>query len=82
MSALLAERGDKLMKADSFDKPRSEWELLINEWVFDEEVRRMLVLNLLDGQSYGQIAEKLNISIDKVSKKVRKAKKYLFKHLK
>lgn len=70
------------MKADSFDKPRSEWERLIYEWVFDEEVRQMLVLNLLDGQSYGQIAEKLNISIDKVSKKVRKAKKYLFKHLK
>lgn len=70
------------MNAFDFDFSRTEWQNLINEWIFDETIREMLALSLLDGLTYGQIAEKLNLSIDKVSKDVRKAKKYLFKHCK
>lgn len=68
------------MNAFDFDMSRSEWQNLINEWIFDETIREMLKLNLLDGLTYGEIAQQLNISVDKVSKNVRKSKKYLFRH--
>lgn len=70
------------MNAFDFDLSRSEWQNLIDEWIFDATIREMLKLNLLDGLTYGEIAQQLNISIDKVSKNVRKSKKYLFSHCK
>lgn len=68
------------MNAFDFDFSRSEWQNMIDEWIFDKTMREMLKLNLLDGLTYGEIAEKLNLSIDKVSKNIRKSKKYLFSH--
>lgn len=41
---------------DQFDIPRSEWEKLIDEWIFDEKHRKMLKLNLLDGYTYDELA--------------------------
>ena len=62
------------------DKPREEWELLINRWVHDEQARRMLVRHLLDGITYEALAEELDISRATVFRKVDKYSKQLFKH--
>ena len=36
---------------------RYQWEDLIDRWIFDEEHRKMLKRNLLDGRTYEQLAE-------------------------
>ena len=39
---------------------RSQWENLIDEWIFNEEHRKMLKRNLLDGRTYEQLAEEFD----------------------
>ena len=45
------------MKIPNEDLSRSQWENLIDEWIFNEEHRKMLKRNLLDGRTYEQLAE-------------------------
>ena len=49
------------MKAEDFGKSRSEWENLIDEWVFSERDRRILKLRLLDGLTYERLAEAVDM---------------------
>ena len=49
------------MKAEDFSKSRSEWENLIDEWVFSERDRRILKLRLLDGLTYERLAEAVDM---------------------
>lgn len=63
---------------DNIDLSRSEWERLIDEWVFNEEHRQMLKSNLLDGKTYEQIAEQFYCSRDKVAQLMPKLKDRLF----
>lgn len=58
--------------------PRSEWVRFINEWCFNEKHRRMLELNLLDGKSYLEIAEEVDMSLQQTSTILQKAKRELF----
>lgn len=62
--------------------PRSGWELLIDEWIFDEKHRAMLKLNLLDGWTYERIAEKFEMSPRQIARIVPRLQAQLFKHLK
>ena len=61
---------------------RSEWERLINEWIFDENHREMLKRNLLDGLPYGKIAENYNYSYRQVARIIPKLKNQIFKKAK
>lgn len=67
---------------ESYDLSRSEWENLIEEFIFNEEHRLMLKRNLLDGRTYEQIAEQLNCSRDKVARLIPKLQDKLFRKIK
>ena len=69
------------MKIPNEDLSRSQWENLIDEWIFNEEHRKMLKRNLLDGKTYEQLAEEFNCSREKVAKLIPKLQNKLFKKL-
>ena len=70
------------MKAENYNLSRSDWEILIDEYIFDEEHRAMIKRNLLDGRTYEQIAEQFDCSRDKVARLIPKLKNRLFKKIK
>ena len=67
---------------NEIDISRSEWERLIDEWIFDETHRMMLKRNLLDGRTYEQIAEQFDCSRDKVARLIPKLQDKLFRKIK
>ena len=71
-----------MSKIENFDMSRSEWENLIDEWVFNEIHRKMLKRNLLDGRTYEQIAEQFGMSSRQVARLIPKLQEKLFKHVK
>ncbi len=60
---------------DRYNLPRSEWEKLIDEWIFSEKQRAMMKRKLLDGITYEQLAEEYEMStrgaFDMISKGMR-----------
>lgn len=71
-----------MSKIENFDISRSEWENLIDEWIFDEIHRKMLKRNLLDGRTYEQIAEQFEMSSRQVARLIPKLQDKLFKRIK
>jgi AraC-like DNA-binding protein len=71
-----------MSKIEHFDISRSEWENLIDEWIFDETHRKMLKRNLLDGRTYEQIAEQFEMSSRQVARLIPKLQDKLFKRIK
>ena len=61
--------------------PRSSWENLIDEWVFNEQHRKMLKLNLLDGWTYERIADEFEMSSRQVARIIPRLQNQLFKHI-
>ncbi len=61
---------------------RTEWEHLIDEWVFNERDRRILKRRLLDGICYEPLAEEFDLSVTQVKNIVYKSQKRLFSKLK
>lgn len=64
--------------AERYDLPRSAWERLINEWIFDLRDRMMLCMRLLDGMTIDEISEKMNMLADTVKRRIRKAQTKVF----
>lgn len=67
---------------DVADIPRSEWEELIDEWIFSERDREILKRRLLDGICYEPLAEEFELSVKQTKQIVYKLQKGLFKHVK
>ena len=63
------------------EKSRSEWEQLINEWIFNKQDREILKLRLLDGEQLKIIADKVNLTLDSLKYRLYKAEEKLFKHI-
>jgi DNA-directed RNA polymerase specialized sigma subunit len=61
--------------------PASEWSALIDEWIFNKQHREMLKCNLLDGNTYEQIAEMFDMSTRQIARLIPKLQKQLFEHL-
>lgn len=61
--------------------PRSSWENLIDEWIFNEQHRKMLKLNLLDGWTYEHIAEEFEMSSRQIARIIPRLQNQLFKHI-
>lgn len=70
------------MEIELFNIPRSEWEKIIDEWIFSERDRKILKRKLLDGATYEKVAEEFDMSdrqmraivrasINKISSKIR-----------
>lgn len=62
--------------------PRSEWENLIDEWVFKERDRQILKRRLLDGVCYEPLAEEFDMSVQQIRSVVSRTQNKLFKHIK
>lgn len=70
--------GEEMMK---YDLPRSQVEMLIDEWVFSERDRAILKRRLLDGVCYDDLADEFNLSPRHVKRIVYKAEDRLFKKI-
>lgn len=70
------------MENELFDKSRSEWERLIDEWIFSERDRKILKRRLLDGITHEKIAEEVDMSVLQIKRIVYKGTDTLRKHLK
>lgn len=61
------------MENELFDISRSEWERLINEWIFNERDRKILKRRLLDGITHEKIAEEFDMSDRQIRTIVKKS---------
>lgn len=70
-----------MTKTENYDLSRSEWENLIDEWIFNERDRAILKRRLLDGICYEPLAEEFALSVQQTKTIVYKATEKLVKHL-
>lgn len=63
------------------DLSRTEWEYLIDEWIFSERDRAILKRRLLDGICFEPLAEEFGLSVRQTKSIVYKAQEKLFKHI-
>ena len=64
------------------DKPYSEIEKAIDEWILNEKYRKILKRRLLDGITYECLAGEFEMSVRQIKNIVYKCEKKLFKKLK
>lgn len=73
--------GDNMKKHIIEDYPREYLEHLIDEWILDWKARVMLKRHFLDGITYEDLAEELDVSRATVYNKITKYFDKLCKHL-
>lgn len=61
--------------------PRSEYEKLIDEWIFHERNRAILKRRLLDGITFERLAEEFDMSVRQIKQIVYTSETQLFKHI-
>lgn len=66
---------------DAENIPRSEWERLIDEWIFSERDRAMVKRRLLDGLTFEKLAEEFDISDRQEKNIIKKCQQRLFAHI-
>lgn len=69
------------MNLYKYNISRSEWEKLIDEWVFKERDRKMMKRRLLDGLTFEQLAEEFECSTQNVCRIIYKNIDYLSKKI-
>ena len=70
-----------MTKMENYNLSRSEWENLIDQWIFKERDRAILKRRLLDSICYEPLAEEFDLSVQQVKNVVYKATEKLIKHL-
>ena len=74
---------DKIMKmVESYNLSRTEWENLIDEYIFNEKHRKIIKRRMLDGVYFDKLAEQEEMSTQQVKTIVYKCQKILLRHLK
>lgn len=71
--------------ADILDqRPRSEWDHLIDEWIYSERDRYILRRKLLDGVTFDQIFDELGERLHprQIKRRFYAAEEQLFRHAK
>ena len=66
---------------ERYNPSRSELQYLIDQWIFNERHRLILVDRLFNGTTYERLAEKYDLSTQQVKNIVYKAMDRLEKHL-
>lgn len=69
-------------RTDKFDLSRSQWELLIDEWIFSERDRAILKRRLLDGICIEPLAEEFDMSVRQINYILATSQKKLFSKIK
>lgn len=70
-----------MKKTENYDLSRSEWENLIDEYIFKERDREILKRRLLDGVLFEPLAEEFDLSVQQTKTIVYKATEKLIKHI-
>ena len=70
-----------MKKMELYNLSRSEWENLIDQWIFKERDRAILKRRLLDGICYEPLAEEFDLSVQQTKTIVYKATERLIKHI-
>lgn len=70
-----------MKKMEHYDLSRSDWENLIDEYIFNERDRAILKRRLLDGICYEPLAEEFDLSVQQTKTIVYKATEKLIKHI-
>lgn len=68
-------------KAYDFNLSRTQWERLIDEYIFAERDRAILKRRLLDGICFEQLAEESCLSVQQTKTIVYRAQKRLFEYI-
>ena len=63
-----------------FSYSRTEWERIIDEYIFSERDRAILKRRLLDGIHFEPLAEEFDLSVPQIKTIVYKTQDRLFKH--
>ena len=71
-----------MKKMELYNLSRSDWENLIDEWIFNERDRAILKRRLLDGLTFEQLAEEFNYSTQNIQRIIYKGTARLFKKIK
>ena len=71
-----------MKKMELYNLSRSDWENLIDEWVFNERDRAILKRRLLDGVCYEPLAEEFDLSVQQTKHIVYTLQNRLFKKIK
>lgn len=66
---------------DTFDLPRSAWEQMIDEWIFNERDRQIIKRRILDGVCFEPLAEEFALSVQQTKTIVYKSQKELQRHI-
>ena len=67
---------------ECFNLSRSQWEALIDEWVFSERNRAILKRRLLDGICIEPLAEEFDMSVRQINYILAREQKNLFSKIK
>ena len=70
-----------MRKTENYDLSRSDWENLIDQWIFKERDRSILKRRLLDGICFEPLAEEFDLSVQQTKSIVYKATEKLIKHI-
>lgn len=68
-------------KLEYYNLSRTQWENIIDEWIFSERDRKMLKRRLLDGILFEQLAEEFDLSVQQTKSVIYKATDKLMKHI-
>lgn len=60
---------------------RSEYEHIIDEWVFNEKARAIIKRRMLDGITYDRLSEEFNMSVRQIQNIVYKTEQIIIKHI-
>lgn len=71
-----------MKKMELYNLSRSDWENLIDEWIFNEREREILKRRLLDGLTFEQLASEFNYSTQNIQRIIYKGTARLFKKIK
>lgn len=69
------------MKVSDLNIPRSELEILIDEWVFNQRDRLILKRRWLDGICFEDLAEEFNLSVQRTKSIVYIQQNRLLSHI-
>lgn len=60
---------------------RSEYEHIIDEWVFNEKARNIIKRRMLDGVTYDRLAVEFDMSVRQIQNIVYKTEQTIIKHI-
>lgn len=60
---------------------RSEYEHIIDEWVFNEKARAIMKRRMLDGITYEKLSEEFDMSVRQIQNIVYKTEQIIIKHV-